>query len=234
MDSEKDNYDISFVMLVDSEFKFKMKIQANANHAIKVKNLQNNLIMKFKSRAEQKEWYDKLDYLANSTAKLFCDKNFLRYGSFAPVRNDQLCKWYINGKNYMEDVMDGIINAKEEIFITDWWLCPELYLKRPTDDTTYRLDKLFVQKSLEGVKIYILLYNEVTLAVNLMSSRTRQILTNSGMNNNLKILRHPDHLFDGVFLWSHHEKMVVIDQSVAFMGGIDLCFGRWDDDFHRY
>jgi hypothetical protein len=36
-----------------------------------------------------------------------------------------------------------------------------------------------------------------------------------------------------VFLWSHHEKCVIIDQSVAFMGGIDLCFGRWDDDMHR-
>ena len=34
-------------------------------------------------------------------------------------------------------------------------------------------------------------------------------------------------------LWSHHEKMVIIDQSLAFMGGIDLCFGRWDDDLHR-
>ena len=33
--------------------------------------------------------------------------------------------------------------------------------------------------------------------------------------------------------WSHHEKSVIIDQSVGFMGGIDLCFGRWDDDHQR-
>lgn len=35
------------------------------------------------------------------------------------------------------------------------------------------------------------------------------------------------------FLWAHHEKIVVIDQTVAFVGGIDLCYGRWDNHEHR-
>lgn len=35
-----------------------------------------------------------------------------------------------------------------------------------------------------------------------------------------------------VLLWSHHEKLVVIDQSIAYMGGIDLCYGRWDRQDH--
>ena len=34
-------------------------------------------------------------------------------------------------------------------------------------------------------------------------------------------------------MWSHHEKMVIIDQQVAFSGGIDLCYGRYDDELHR-
>jgi hypothetical protein len=52
--------------------------------------------------------------------------------------------------------------------------------------------------------------------------------------NKLKVIRHPEHTPAGVFLWSHHEKCLIIDQSVCFMGGIDLCFGRWDDDLHRF
>lgn len=28
---------------------------------------------------------------------------------------------YVNGKTYMEDVADALEQAKEEIFITDWW-----------------------------------------------------------------------------------------------------------------
>lgn len=46
-------------------------------------------------------------------------------------------------------------------------------------------------------------------------------------------MRHPDHARAGILLWAHHEKIVVIDQSYAFIGGIDLCYGRWDDRAHR-
>ena len=44
----------------------------------------------------------------------------------------------------------------------------------------------------------------------------------------LQVMRHPD----GISQWTHHEKIVVIDQSIAFLGGIDLCFGRWDTSSH--
>ena len=33
-------------------------------------------------------------------------------------------------------------------------------------------------------------------------------------------------------MWSHHEKMVVIDQKIGFMGGLDICYGRWDNPQH--
>lgn len=81
----------------------------------------------------------------------------------------------------------------------------------------------------QGVKIFILLYKEVELALGLNSYYSKQTL----MHDNIKVLRHPDHAKVGVFLWAHHEKMVVVDQNYAFVGGIDLCYGRWDDDKHR-
>lgn len=46
-------------------------------------------------------------------------------------------------------------------------------------------------------------------------------------------MRHPDHVSSVVFLWAHHEKMVAIDQTVAFVGGIDLAFGRWDNSQYQ-
>ena len=51
------------------------------------------------------------------------------------------------------------------------------------------------------------------------------------MHKNIKVLRHPNYILVP-FLWSHHEKMIIIDQKCAFMGGLDLCFGRWDNQKH--
>jgi phospholipase D1/2 len=224
---------VGFVMLVDSDTECKTKHAIGAFHSLEIKNMHRSIILKCKNSYQQKEWLDKINEMIITTAKEFHHKQYLRYESFAPIRKNQLCRWFLNGSTYMMQVMNGLNNAKEEIFIADWWLCPELYLKRPTDDLQYRLDKILHKKAKEGVKIYILLYKEIKFAMNLMSLRTRQILTDNGMNQNIKVLRHPDHFFDGVFLWSHHEKFIVIDQSVAFIGGIDLCFGRWDDENHR-
>lgn len=32
---------------------------------------------------------------------------------------------------------------------------------------------------------------------------------------------------------SHHEKIVVVDHQVCFIGGLDLCFGRYDSSEHK-
>jgi phospholipase D1/2 len=50
-------------------------------------------------------------------------------------------------------------------------------------------------------------------------------------------MRHPDHnvfenAADMTFYWAHHEKFIVIDYEMAFIGGFDLCFGRWDNHQH--
>ena len=49
-------------------------------------------------------------------------------------------------------------------------------------------------------------------------------------SENIIILRHPKTTLP--FLWSHHEKIVVVDQKIAFIGGLDLCYGRMDNRNH--
>ena len=56
------------------------------------------------------------------------------------------------------------------------------------------------------------------------SSYTKRYL--ESLSENINVVRHPTHI---MVLWSHHEKSVVIDQKIGFVGGIDLCFGRYDN-----
>lgn len=81
------------------------------------------------------------------------------------------------------------------------------------------------------MKIFVLLYKEVEMALGINSFYSKQQLAQ--MHENIRVLRHPDHARAGVFFWAHHEKLVIIDQTYAFVGGIDLCYGRWDDHNHR-
>ena len=54
------------------------------------------------------------------------------------------------------------------------------------------------------------------------SAYTKKTLTS--LSPQIKVVRHPKTLLS---FWSHHEKLVIIDQQFAFVGGIDLCFGRF-------
>ena len=140
----------------------------------------------------------------------------------------------------MAGVTDAIEAASKEIFITDWQISPHIFMKRPVtgvDSSRWRLDKMLLRKADQGVRIYILLYWESKKLAGMdLGSEFAQVLFT---HENITVLRHPDvnamirHPISGSSLWSHHEKIVVVDRSVAFVGGIDLCFGRWDTHNHE-
>lgn len=143
-----------------------MKIRAGAYHALVIKNSQRSLVLKCKSYSQQREWYDKIMFMLHSpAARVFHESRYLANDSFAPFRQGQMARWFINGGEYFENVMLALNNAREEIFIGAWWLSPELFLKRPTYDLQYRLDQILLKKANEGVKIYILLFKEVDLVL---------------------------------------------------------------------
>jgi phospholipase D1/2 len=64
--------------------------------------------------------------------------------------------------DYFWAVSEMLDSAKESIFIMDWWLSPELYLRRPPASyPQWRLDRLLKRKAEVGVKIYVIVYKEV-------------------------------------------------------------------------
>ena len=51
-----------------------------------------------------------------------------RYASSAPVRQSNDAKWYVDGCGYMWAVSMAIEEARESIWILDWWLSPGMLL----------------------------------------------------------------------------------------------------------
>ncbi|EPQ31651.1 uncharacterized protein PFL1_00984 [Pseudozyma flocculosa PF-1] len=157
-----------------------------------------------------------------------------RFNSYANVREDNNVGWYSDGLDYFWALSEAIERAEDSIFILDWWLTPELYLRRPPAlYPEYRMDRLLKRKAEQGVRIFIIVYKEVTQSMTLSSAHTKHFLED--LHENICVARHPDHLGGEVVLyWSHHDKVVVIDQEVAAVGGLDICFGRWDTPAHPF
>ncbi|XP_030958239.1 phospholipase D zeta 2-like isoform X1 [Quercus lobata] len=186
------------------------------------------------SSAKVKEWVTSINDAGLRPLEGWC--HFHRYVSFAPQRglteDGSQAQWFIDGQAAFKAIASSIENAKSEIFITGWWLCPELYLKRPfPSHPSSRLDALLEEKAKQGVQIYILLYKEVPIALKINSMYSKKRLLN--IHENVRVLRYPDHITTGVYYWSHHEKLVIVDYQLCFIGGLDLCFGRYDTNEHK-
>ncbi|XP_078734754.1 phospholipase D1-like [Lampetra fluviatilis] len=222
---------ISSVMLFDSDFVVKIGQQhTEVRSGVVIQNLTRTLTIKCPTFRHAMWWGKSLQQFAETHGKDYMQPN--RFESFAPVREKTLVRWFVNSSQYFTEMAYALEEAKEEIFITDWWLSPEIFLKRPPVEGNYwRLDSVLKRKAEAGVRVFVLLYKEVGLALGLNSDYSKQKLM--GLHPNIKVLRHPDHVSSTVLFWAHHEKLVVIDQTVAFLGGIDLAYGRWDDYQHR-
>jgi hypothetical protein len=89
-----------------------------------------------------------------------------RFESFATVHGENGIKWYVDGKDYMYAVSIALEKAERYIWILDWWLSPELYLRRPpSQNEKYRLDVMLQAAAARGVKINVIVYKEVTQAL---------------------------------------------------------------------
>ncbi|KAL6532702.1 Phospholipase D [Orobanche gracilis] len=167
---------------------------------------------------------------------------------------------YYEPQRCWEDIFDAISNAKHLIYITGWSVYTEITLVRdsrrpkPGGDTT--LGELLKKKAKQGVRVLMLVWDDRT-SVNLLKrdglmathdEETGDYFRNTGVHCVL-CPRNPD---DGRSIiqnieigamFTHHQKIVVVDSAmpngnierrriVSFIGGIDICDGRYDTQFH--
>jgi phospholipase D1/2 len=154
------------------------------------------------------------------------------FEAFTSDENYNNAKWLVDGKELFDSLYESLLKAKRTIYMAGQWITPELYLKRPVskefnEETT--IIGILKKKAEEGVRIMILIYKEIRLTLNINSKHTKKILKN--LHPNIIVIRHPKNSLT-IKIWTHHEKFVVIDEVCAYIGGIDLCWGRYDFESH--
>ena len=221
-----------------------MKIENDGEKCLQIINNSMYLKLKFKNFFEKEYWRNELEKRKKNYELLY-GKN--KYNAYENKKKFNLCKWFVDGKDYFEDLFQKLMEAKSSIYIADWWLSPEVFLRRPVYDKTYidmaekkiltkdfgqnmtRLMDVLDYKCRQGVKVYILIYYEVSLVMPLNSKYTEE--TFKKINPKIKVTRHPAK-DDFTYSWTHHEKLVIIDQMIGYVGGLDLCWGRYDTNNH--
>ena len=154
------------------------------------------------------------------------------FNSFAPVRKNVLAQWFVDARDHFWAVSSALEMAKDVIYIHDWWLSPELYMRRPANgNQQWRLDRILQRKANQGVKIFVIIYRNVGNTVVTDSLYTKHSLLSLN-DQNIHVIRSPNQLLQNTYFWSHHEKLCIVDHAVAFLGGIDLCYGRYDTCDH--
>lgn len=101
---------------------------ANASHWASGKSticLQNmHGVYHFKTKNEQQAKQFEISIQIMAQKSLWCEDN--RFSSFAPVRSNTPVAWFVDARDYFWDMSVALENARECIFIHDWWLSPEL------------------------------------------------------------------------------------------------------------
>ncbi|CAH6719242.1 phospholipase D1 [[Candida] jaroonii] len=195
---------------------------------ITLENSERKISLLPKSEKEQQLWLKSLYEMKNST--VWSKKN--RFDSFAPIRDNCYAQWFVDGRDYFWAISSAIEMAKDVVYIHDWWLSPQMYLRRPANgNQQWRIDRLLERKARQGVKIFIIIYRNVGSTVAIDSLFTKHSLL-SLHDENIHVIRSPNQLLQNTYFWAHHEKLCIVDHTIAFIGGIDLCYGRYDTPDH--
>ncbi|KAL9269469.1 Phospholipase D beta 1-like protein [Drosera capensis] len=163
---------------------------------------------------------------------------------------------YVHGKCW-QDIFDAIRQARRLIYITGWSVWHKVRLIRDggpaLGDCT--LGELLRSKSQEGVRVLLLVWDDPT-SRSILGYRTDGIMQTHDeetrrffKHSSVQVLLCPRiagkrHSWlkqrEVETIYTHHQKNVIVDADagnntrkiIAFVGGLDLCDGRYDNPSH--
>ncbi len=133
---------------------------------------------------------------------------------------------------YFRLVRQAILGARQTVFILGWDIMAKLDMLpgEPPSEVPSRLDELlaFVVRRRPQLRCYVLIWDHAALYTLERDPFARWRL-GWRMPRGVRFEFDDRHPVGG----SHHQKIVVADDQLAFCGGIDLTGHRWDTAAHR-
>lgn len=170
-----------------------------------------------------------MDTACRDTGQYFCNQR-----PFSLPRQGNQVTLLENGKVALEAIHKAITEAKSFVWIADWQMAYDVELvERGAPGFPGRLHAV-IENIIKDkpIQFRVLLYKSPTEDVGTFDDLVaEQIngLNKPGYQGSVLALQHgaTSDQGDG-WDYSHHQKFVVVDGEVAFIGGIDLSYGRWE------
>ena len=143
----------------------------------------------------------------------------------------------VDARDYYVAFYRAALEARQTILITGWQFDrgvkllrgPDVALARPMGGEVRFLPFLdALCKRRPGLHVYILAW-DFHLVLALEREWLQRLYFHWATHEHLHFRFDDSHVRHA----SHHQKFVVIDGVVSFLGGIDICEARWDDRRHR-
>ncbi len=135
----------------------------------------------------------------------------------------------IDAALYFQTLEECIRKAQRRIYILAWDIGSQVELLKTENKKNVKLGELLFEQLEKNpqLEVYILCWN---FPLAYVSRRATPLSLLSGWKDHERLLIRYDetHPVGGC----HHQKIVVIDDSIAFSGGIDICQRRWDTPEH--
>ncbi len=165
-------------------------------------------------------------YQATVTSNLWDDDP----GCFSHPTVGNLVKPFTTGAEYFTDFVAECNGASSEICIAGWQVNWDAQLNADG----LRLYDVILDAARRGVEIYVMpwchsnpvqTYDYQTAIVFDEINKVLKL----GAKKRVHVARAESQAIVNQKYFSHHQKQVIIDRKIAYVGGIDLSYGRFDD-----
>ncbi|HEY3468655.1 MAG TPA: phospholipase D family protein, partial [Amycolatopsis sp.] len=140
-----------------------------------------------------------------------------RFGGRAPVRDGNRVSVLVDGEESLPAIADAIRHARSHVHIANWHASADFRMTREPGAPTLR--ELLAETAARGVDVRVLLWAGPPVPAfqptrGLARAEQRKFTEGTGVRCVLDSRERTLHC--------HHEKLVVVDDAVAFVGGVDF------------